>query len=128
MNVISTSGGGNGARVGRVGPSPPHWVKKVARRAGTDAAYRLIAFTLIELLVVLSIVGPLAGLAVPVINNCNPNVVDAATRLLLDDVHHARQLAISQRTPVFMIFVPTNFWTQGPYVSYVLKDQVENAK
>ena len=128
MNVISTSGGGNGATVGRVCPSAPHWVKKVARRAGTDAPYRLIAFTLIELLVVISIVGLLAGLAVPVINNFKPNVVEAATRQLLDDVHHARQLAISQRTPVFMIFVPTNFWSQGPYVSYVLNDPVEKAK
>src|SRR5712691_13450154 len=78
------------------------------------------AFTLIELLVVISIVGLLAGLAVPVVNNFKPNVVAAATRQLLDDVARARQYAISQRTTVFMVFVPTNFWLDGAYASSVI--------
>src|SRR5207249_2903698 len=77
------------------------------------------AFTLIELLVVISIVGLLAGLAVPVVNNFKPNVVAGATRQLLDDVARARQYAISQRTTVFMVFVPTNFWNDGAYASSV---------
>jgi hypothetical protein len=38
-------------------------------------------------------------------------VAPSPTRQLLDDVARARQLAISQRTDVYMIFVPTNFWT-----------------
>jgi len=68
------------------------------------------AFTLLELLVVISIIGLLAGLAVPIFNNFKPNVVQAGTRQLLDDVARARQLAISQRTTVYMVFVPpTNF-------------------
>ena len=29
---------------------------------------------------------------------------------MLDDVGRARQLAISQHTTVYMVFVPTNFW------------------
>src|SRR5437016_9874536 len=86
------------------------------------------AFTLIELLVVISIVGLLAGLAVPVVNNFKPNVVAGATRQLLDDVARARHYAISQRTTVFMVFVPTNFWTDGAYVSYVAPNPVEKAK
>src|SRR5438309_2217109 len=77
------------------------------------------AFTLIELLVVISIVGLLAGLAVPVVNNFKPNVVAGATRQLLDDVARARQYAISQRTTVFMVFVPTNFWNDQYYSSSV---------
>src|SRR6267142_6107967 len=77
------------------------------------------AFTLVELLVVISIVGLLAGLAVPVVNNFKPNVVAGATRQLLDDVHRARQYAISQRTTVFMVFVPTNFWMDGAYATSV---------
>src|SRR6266478_2449045 len=77
------------------------------------------AFTLIELLVVISIVGLLAGLAVPVVNNFKPNVVAAATRQLLDDVARARQYAISQRTTVFMVFVPTNFWADVAYLTSV---------
>src|SRR6266571_5117108 len=76
----------------------------------TEHGTRIPAFTLIELLVVISIVGLLAGLAVPVVNNFKPNVVAGATRQLLDDVARARQYAISQRTTVFMVFVPTNFW------------------
>src|SRR6266852_2919853 len=78
-----------------------------------------LAFTLIELLVVISIVGLLAGLAVPVVNNFKPNVVAGATRQLLDDVARARHYAISQRTTVFMVFVPTNFWADVAYPTSV---------
>src|SRR5712671_2088184 len=85
----------------------------------TFHASRAAAFTLIELLVVISIVGLLAGLAVPVVNNFKPNVVAGATRQLLDDVARARQYAISQRTTVFMVFVPTNFWKDQYYSSSV---------
>ncbi len=75
------------------------------------------AFTLLELLVVISIIGILAGLAVPVAKNFQPNVVAGATRQLLDDVSRARQLAISQRTTVYMVFVPTNFWNDPAFPS-----------
>src|SRR6266446_9375231 len=83
----------------------------------THHASRIPAFTLIELLVVISIVGLLAGLAVPVVNNFKPNVVAGATRQLLDDVARARQYAISQRNTVFMVFVPTNFWMDDAYLT-----------
>jgi prepilin-type N-terminal cleavage/methylation domain-containing protein len=73
------------------------------------------AFTLLELLVVISIIGLLAGLAVPVVNNFKPNVVAGASQQLLDDVGRARQLAISQRTTVYMVFVPTNIWNDTAF-------------
>lgn len=78
-----------------------------------------VAFTLLELLVVLSIIGLLAALAVPVLNNFKPNYSANATRALLDDLSRARQLAISERTTVLMVFVKTNFWdkTLDPAVS-----------
>jgi prepilin-type N-terminal cleavage/methylation domain-containing protein len=69
------------------------------------------AFTLIELLVVISILGILAALTVPALKDLGKsNAQISATRQLLDDIGRARQLAISQHTTVYMVFVPTNFW------------------
>jgi prepilin-type N-terminal cleavage/methylation domain-containing protein len=69
------------------------------------------AFTLIELLVVISIMGLIAAMAVPSLKNLGQsNIQASASRQLLDDVGRARQLAISQHTTVYMIFVRTNFW------------------
>ena len=68
-------------------------------------------FTLIELLVVISILGILAALTVPALKNFGKSDVNiSASRQLLDGVARARQLAVSQRTTVYMVFVPTNFW------------------
>ncbi len=69
-------------------------------------------FTLIELLVVIAILGILAGLAVPALKNLGKSQAQvSAARQLLDDVGRARQLAMANRTTVYMVFVPTNFWS-----------------
>ncbi len=70
---------------------------------------------MIELLVVIAIIGLLAAITVPNLRVFKPNVMAAASRQFLDDVARARQLAISQRTTVFMVFVPTNFWNDLNY-------------
>src|ERR1017187_74461 len=72
---------------------------------------QLRAFTLIEMLVVIAILGIMAGLTVPVLKNfAKSDATLGASRQLLDGVARARQLAISQRTTVYMVFVPPNFW------------------
>jgi prepilin-type N-terminal cleavage/methylation domain-containing protein len=69
------------------------------------------AFTLIELLVVISILGLLAMLTLPVLKNFGKsNAALSGARQLLDGVARARQLAVSQRTTVYMVFLPVNFW------------------
>jgi type II secretory pathway pseudopilin PulG len=63
------------------------------------------------LLVVIAILGIMAGLTVPVLKNfAKSDATLGASRQLLDGVARARQLAISQRTTVYMVFVPPNFW------------------
>src|ERR1700739_4006823 len=63
------------------------------------------------MLMVISIIGIIAALSVPVIKNFGKaDVTVSASRQLLDDIGRARQLAMSQRTTVYMVFVPTNFW------------------
>src|SRR5208282_459333 len=75
---------------------------------------QLRAFTLLELLVVISILGILAALTVPVLKNFGKSDATlGASRQLLDGVARARQLAMSDRTTVYMVFVPTNFWVDS---------------
>jgi prepilin-type N-terminal cleavage/methylation domain-containing protein len=81
-------------------------------KGGQPSAFACSAFTIIELLVVIAILGIMAGLTVPVLKNfAKSDATLGASRQLLDDVGRARQLAISQRTTVYMVFVPTNFWS-----------------
>lgn len=82
-------------------------------------------FTLIELLVVIAIIGLLAGLAAPVLHNFRPNYTASVTEQLLTDIARARQLAISQHTTVYMVFVPTNFWMDPAYgKNWTLADRI----
>ena len=75
----------------------------------------LCAFTIVELLVVISILGIMAALTVPVLKNfAKSDATLGASRQLLDGVARARQLAISQRTTVYMVFVPGSFWGSDP--------------
>jgi prepilin-type N-terminal cleavage/methylation domain-containing protein len=74
------------------------------------------AFTILELLVVIAIMGILAAVGLPAIRGMSKsNAMAAADRQLLDDLAYARQLALSDHTTVYMVFVPTNIVNTAIY-------------
>jgi type II secretory pathway pseudopilin PulG len=73
-----------------------------------------VAFTLAELLVVIGIMGILAAVTVPALRGLTQaNTLVAAHRQVMDDLALARQLAVSQRRTVYMVFVPP--WMRGHF-------------
>lgn len=68
-------------------------------------------FSLVELLVVLAIVGLVASISLPALRGLGKsNSLVSTQRQLLDDLGLARQLALKNRTTVYMVFVPGNIW------------------
>jgi type II secretory pathway pseudopilin PulG len=72
---------------------------------------------------VIAIMGILAAIALPTVRGMKPNAKVAATRQLFDAVGRARQLALSQRTPVYMVFLPISFWTDSAASSWTPNDK-----
>lgn len=65
-------------------------------------------FTLLELLMVLAIIGILAALTLPAFKGFGQaNGLAAAQRQFVDDLSQARQLAIKNRSTVYVVFAPT---------------------
>jgi type II secretory pathway pseudopilin PulG len=76
------------------------------------------AFTLLELLVVIGLIVLLSGLAVPAIRGLKGgSETSSASRQLLDDLGLARLKAISERTTVYVVFVPPGYWSNGVITS-----------
>jgi len=115
MNGFRANQDSGRASPGRVGPSCRS-AGRAATRPYRIGLGRCRAFTLIEMLTVIAIIGVIAAIMMPTLKNFRQNdATQSATRQLLDAVARARQLAISQRTTVYMVFVPTNFWTYAGY-------------
>lgn len=70
-----------------------------------SASSRTRGFTLIEMLVVIGLIALIAGLAAPAFKTRSASL-DAAHRQMSDDLNRARQLAISTRSTVYMVFMP----------------------
>lgn len=66
---------------------------------------RAAGFSLIELLVVIGLIALIAGLAAPAMKTKSVSL-DIAHRQLADDLNRARQLAISTRSTVYVLFMP----------------------
>jgi prepilin-type N-terminal cleavage/methylation domain-containing protein len=76
------------------------------------------AFTLIELLAVITIIGILAAIVAPNIGSFRKgDAMLVASRQMLDAIARGRQLAISQRTTVYLVFVPPNFFADSAFGS-----------
>jgi prepilin-type N-terminal cleavage/methylation domain-containing protein len=106
------------------GRGQPH--SKTSRDFGARPA-RCAAFSLAEMLVVIAIIGILAAIGIPALKGFGKsNSMTAALRQFQSDIAYARQKAMSTRSTVFMVFVPTNV-VNGTWISSLSPKEREHA-
>jgi prepilin-type N-terminal cleavage/methylation domain-containing protein len=112
--------GGRRASIPRLHPSPSsvHGCLNLRFESQNQRA-----FTLLELLVVVSIMGILAAVGLPMLKSFGQSTITKnAIQQLQSDLAFARQKAISERTTVYVVFVPPTI------VDPSLDTQVKNAQ
>jgi len=77
-----------------------------ARRSGASA------FTLLELLVVIAIMAIIVSTSLPALKGLGrAGKNTGAARQVLEDLRYARQVALRNRSDVYMVFTPSNIWS-----------------